>query len=78
MSDRQAFLLALEEIEGQTQRVFAAMQTGRWWTKTALAQACKGSPHAMAARMSDLRNAGALIEKRYCKDGLWIYRMVKP
>lgn len=78
MGDSDAFRERLEDIEGQTQRVLAAMRTHRWWTKTRLAQVVKGSPHAMSARMSDLRHAGAIIEKRYAGDGLYLYRMVRP
>lgn len=76
MGDREAFLLALAGIESQTERVFQAMRSGRWWTKAALAQAVGGSPHAMSARMSDLRKEGAVFQKKYEGGGVWLYRMV--
>ena len=76
MSDRVAYYAHLQRIQDQTDRVLEAMRSGRWWTKQALAQAVRGSPHAMSARMSDLRKLGHRIEKRYEGGGLYLYRLV--
>lgn len=76
--DRAAFFEYLDRADlGQLQRVYELMRGGRWWTKAALAQACKGSTHAMSARMSDLRDGGAVILKRYVGGGVYLYRMVR-
>src|ERR1051325_3186301 len=66
----------LKRIESQGERVKECMLKGRWWTKSALAEAVGGSPHAMSARLSDLRQAGYEIEKKFMGDGLYLYRMV--
>lgn len=85
MSDAEAYHDARLRIPDQTRRVLAAMTPrvghswpGRWWTKTALAQTVCGSPHAMSARLSDLRRLGYVVEKRHEGDGLYLYRLARP
>lgn len=77
MSDRLAHYEYLNRLGGsQLEKVKLLMQTGRWWTVSALAEAAKGSPHAMSARISELRREGLRIVKKYVGDGIYLYRMV--
>jgi hypothetical protein len=85
VSDADAYHLALARIPDQARRVLSAMSPrvgaswpGRWWTKQALAQTVGGSPHAMSARMSELRRLGFVVEKHHAGDGLYLYRLARP
>lgn len=75
VGDPKAFRDNRGRITSQVRRVLICMSSGAWWSKSELAQAVEGSPHAMSARLSELRRLGCRVEKKFMGDGLYLYRL---
>lgn len=65
----------------QRDDVWAAIQSGEWWTLSQLEAATGHPPSSISARLRDFRKpqyGGHTIERKYIDNGLWGYRRVVP
>lgn len=68
-------------LAAQLQLVRFAMSDGRWRTLDLIATLTGAPPASVSARLRDLRKekfGSFKVERRYWRDGIWEYRVLKP
>lgn len=66
-------------LSGQLERVFNLMSDGRWRSLNAIAQLTGDPAASISAQLRHLRKArfgGHTVEKHYCGNGLYTYRLI--
>lgn len=65
----------------QLDRVYAVMKDGKWRTLGEIAELTAAPPASVSAQLRHLRKprfGGFVVEKRYLRDGLYVYRVSDP
>lgn len=68
-------------LRGQLDRIYDLMKDRRWRTLGEIAEVVAAPPASVSAQLRHLRKArfgGYVVEKRYLRDGLYVYRVTDP